>query len=396
MRNHVGYFYWGFLGDKKFNLKGDPVSTPDGNAFYSWSIIRELQNRGYNVHILYDRDEPGYVKLDDDLFASFAWNERTSAYEECISHNPDIMNQNNLSYEEYYKQLFDSFKFDYVLVEWRWDIHGRNDQKTKEENPAGYQPDREIMKLIIKICNEKKIPVVVFDLDYKLKPEEAKELGINRVIELGNFWENKVSGVANAKVQIPFDFSCIDEKPILYEGFTSDVIYIGNRYERDWAIDKYLPEGSVVHGNWLEPGHGDPEHEWPHLKFRKRLSASEICEPYTHAVTTVLLAKKSYCENGFMTARIQEAVFYGTVPLFMEDYGEGTISEYAGKYAKYLTVKDKDEVAAKAAELKKDVILRADIIKYLRHHLRFMDSKFFVDDMENLVRFTDKAINGLL
>ncbi len=394
MEKHIGYFYWGFLGDKKFNLKEEPVSTPDGNAFYSWSIISEIQKRGNHVHILYDRDGPGYDLLGEDLFKSFAQYERLAAYTDCIAHNPDL-NDNKVSYEEYYKKIFDFFKFEYVIVEWRWDIPGRNDQKTKELNPASYQPDREIMDLIIKMCNEREIPVVVFDLDYKLTPEDVNKYNIKRVIELGRFWETQ-SKIESSKVQIPFDFSCIDEKPILYEGFNSDVIYIGNRYERDWAIDKYLPEGAVVHGNWLEPGHGDPEHEWPHLKFRKRLSASEICDPYAHSVTTVLLAKKSYCENGFMTARIQEAVFYGTVPLFMEEYGEGTIAEYAGKYAKYLTVKNKDEVKAKAEELKKDVVLRANIIHYLRHHLRFMDSKFFIDDVEKLVEFSNEAIEGLL
>ena len=43
---NVGYSYWGFLGDKKLDEKFNEVSTPDGNAFYSWSIIREIQKRG--------------------------------------------------------------------------------------------------------------------------------------------------------------------------------------------------------------------------------------------------------------------------------------------------------------------------------------------------------------
>ena len=59
----VGYFYWGFLGDKKFR-NGKEVSTPDGNAFYSWSIISELQKRGYDVALYLDQDKEGYEKQE--------------------------------------------------------------------------------------------------------------------------------------------------------------------------------------------------------------------------------------------------------------------------------------------------------------------------------------------
>ena len=186
-------------------------------------------------------------------------------------------------------------------------------------------------------------------------------------------------------VQIPFDFTYINEFDVKMDGFTADAIYIGNRYERDWCIDKYLPNGTVVHGNWLEPGHGDPQNEWPHLNFRKRLSASEIMKPYNEAVTTVLLAKREYCEMGFMTARIQEAVFYGTVPLFIQEYGSNTIYTYAGKYANLLTVYNKEDVQRRIDEFKRDPQLRKEIIMYLRKHLRFMDSKFFVNDINELI-----------
>ena len=50
----VGYFYWGYLGDKKFDKNGNEVSTPDGNAFYSWSIIKALQDAGHLVYLFSD------------------------------------------------------------------------------------------------------------------------------------------------------------------------------------------------------------------------------------------------------------------------------------------------------------------------------------------------------
>ena len=30
----IGYSYWGFLGDRKYDDNGNLLSTPDGNAFY--------------------------------------------------------------------------------------------------------------------------------------------------------------------------------------------------------------------------------------------------------------------------------------------------------------------------------------------------------------------------
>jgi hypothetical protein len=63
MSKNVGYFYWGFLGDKKFNDKLQEVSTPDGNAFYSWSILKDLLDKNYNVFVPSDRDKYGYFKF---------------------------------------------------------------------------------------------------------------------------------------------------------------------------------------------------------------------------------------------------------------------------------------------------------------------------------------------
>lgn len=363
----VGYFYWGFLGDKKFDATGNLVSTPDGNAFYSWSIIKALQNKGKCVYLFSDRDSVGYRQLGKDLFSSFASEARNTAYINTITGDG-----------VYPKDL------EYVIVEWRWPIPGRNDAQTKVNNPAGYQPDREMMENIIAYYNSINVPVIVFDLDYKLTLEEVKQFDIKYIIELGNKW-NSVDIVKSETVQIPFDFTYINEFDLKTTGFSSELIYIGNRYERDWCIDKYLPNNTVIHGNWLEPGHGDPVNEWPNLIFRKRLSASEIQKPYNEALCTILLAKKEYCEMGFMTARVQEAVFYGTVPLFIEEYGKEVINKYAGKYAELLTVTSKDDVKNKINMFKNDITLRNSVIMYMRKHLRFMDSKFFVNDIEELI-----------
>ena len=64
---------------------------------------------------------------------------------------------------------------------------------------------------------------------------------------------------------------------------------------------------------------------------------------------------------------------------------EQKIKQYAGKYWKLLKVKSKDDVKKVIKILKEDLLFRKEIIQYLRKHLRFMDSKFFVNDIEELL-----------
>ena len=159
----VGYFYWGYLGDKKFDKNGNEVSTPDGNAFYSWSIIKALQDAGRTVYLFSDRDDVGFTKMNSDLFASFAQNARTAAYIDAI-HPLERKDEDH---------LFNAMQ--YAIVEWRWEIPGRNDAQTKLNNPSVYQPDLEMMKDVISRCKANNVPVVVFDLYYKLTEEDIKK-----------------------------------------------------------------------------------------------------------------------------------------------------------------------------------------------------------------------------
>lgn len=364
----IGYYFWGFLGDRKYNGKFEEISTPDGNAFYSWSIIKAIQDKGKKVSILSkDRDVFGYIKEKDKLFSAFAKEDRDKCYR-----------------NRFFGNAFDYLE--YVIIEWRWIIEGRNDEATKVNNPEVYQSDYEDMVNLINELNERNIPFVVFDLDYKLTIDDIRKYNIKYIIELGNKWES-LNDVKSMNVKIPFDFSHINDFSLRSE-FSNYLVYVGNRYERDWCIDKYIPEDlddCIIYGNWKESGR-DSEERWSKLKFGKRLQTSEMQKVYSDSVATILLAKEEYCKMGFMTARIIESVFYGCVPLFISEYTDEIINEYAGKYAKFLTVYSKDDVIDKVEKLENDVKLRNDIIMYLRKHLRFMDAKFFIEDLEELMR----------
>ena len=80
-----GYSYWGFLGDTKMDKDGNLLSTPDGNAFYSWSIIRQLQKDGYVVvQVMPDRDKDGfdYTMKTEKSYFDWAVTDKCTAYVE--------------------------------------------------------------------------------------------------------------------------------------------------------------------------------------------------------------------------------------------------------------------------------------------------------------------------
>lgn len=393
----IGYSFWGYLGDTKYDLQGNKASTPDGNAFYSWSIINKLQEDGHKVYsIMPDRDYSAFCHKTQNgkhLFDSWCTDQRRKAYFNMynIWDNKFIATD---GYNTIMKMVRDnrlygyiaSFldKVDIVLHEWRMPIPGRN-IALSDEDYVNYQPDLDIQNCILKYFGEHpKKKLIIFDLDYKLDVNTLIPYGGNNiyVFELGYKISSKYPNAYH--VEIPFDFRYINEFGIPGEDWIpspyNNLVYVGNRYERDWCIDKYIPteiNGVTVYGNWCESGR-DSKKRWPNIKFGDRVQTADMSSIYGNSKATILLAKKEYIENSFMTARILEAIFYGSVPLFIEEYGKETIEKYAGKLAPYLTVKNKADVIDCIYALEDDS-LRIKTIEYLRKHLSFMDVENFVD-----------------
>ena len=386
----IGYSYWGFLADVKMNEQGERISTPDGNAFYSWSIIQAFQKENDTVvSIMPDRDRfaAKFIGLTK-MFSAWATAKRAYAYER----------MQKINYEKSFKtmtkdELFEIWnankvnELDFILHEWRMLIEGRNDEASRSFD--NWQPDFWIQECLIEYCKNNNIKLIIFDLDYKLSEDKFEEIcDFAKVIELGNKWLKSKFADKARKVYIPFDFDSISEfQPKINP--ENNLVYVGNRYERDWCIDKYIPENlekCVVYGNWKESGR-DSESRWPCIEFGKRLQTEEMHDVYSNSKLTILLAKKEYCDYSFMTARLIEAVFYGTVPLFIEEYGAETIQEYAGAYASSLTVKSKEEVISVAEAFEGDELLalRIDIINYLRNRLSKMDAKNIVQILKDML-----------
>lgn len=375
---NIGYFYWGFLGDRKYDEFGKQISTPDGNAFYSWSIIKAFIDAGHTVHCMtIDRDANCYKYDRENMFSAWCTNDRIYAYN---SMKKDMKIHAYINEGARIVDFLDIPDVDMILIEWRWPIPGRN---MNVENYENWQPDLDICLGLIEYANRKNIPFVVFDLDYKLTYEDVVNYNIKNIIELGNKWENN-NKVNSTRVQIPFDFSHMFDFDV--EDANEKVIYVGNRYERDWCINKYLPDGSIVYGNWLE-GNRESDKVWPNLKFGKRLQTADMHDAYSKCAVTPLLAKHEYCKYGFVTARLLEAVFYGCLPLFIEEFSSDVLVKYVPLYLKrHIIVHDKKDIESLSNYLLKHQDERKEMIYEMRKHLEFMDAKYFVRRVMWLLR----------
>lgn len=386
----IGYSYWGYLGDTKYDEKGNIASTPDGNAIYSWSIINKLIKDGHEVfQVMPNRDNIGLAKEGKLLFSAWCTNQRYDALMKMRKMYKVDTDWSSMFREKLFNIWYDKglADCDIILHEWRMLVPGRNNDKS-------IQPDYFIQYLLFEFCALNKIPVIIFDLDYKVTPEEINKLpGCEHIwlFELGYKW-NKFQQARH--VEIPFDFDYINTFPLSNEscyygeGKKDNLVYIGNRYERDWCIDKYIPteiSGVTVYGNWLESNR-DSKDKWPNITFGPRVQTYDMPGIYQNSIATILLAKKEYLDNKFMTARIIEAVFYGCVPLFIEEYGEECIYRYAGTYAKDLTVSSKSDIINIIYYLRYNESYRKNVLSYLRERLRFMDVKYFVDNIYDVLQ----------
>lgn len=398
---NIGYAYWGFLMDEKYNKFGEKITSPDGNAFYSWSIINSLQEIGHKVYqMMPNRDKYGEDRLAGNFIGmGFSKctsnnNPRIKAYKKMVKNLYDLVVEwKDVTKKDLFK-IWDNNKIDRldaILLEWRMEIPGRNTQNAKFEC-VEWQPDLFIQECIIDYCAKNAIKLIIFDLDYKLTFEQVDDLHRRCIdyfiLELGHKWETKYANVNAMHIEIPFDFRYIDNFYVDEPGEFQNLVYVGNRYERDWCIDKYIPTemyGVNIYGNWLESGR-DSKKRWPSIAFHKRINTSEMRNAYGKSVCTILLAKEEYLKYGFMTARIIESVFYGTLPLFISEYGEETIKKYAGRFAEDLTVYDKSSVIDRVMYYKYNAGERKAVIGYLREHLKFMDSSLFAETLEGVIR----------
>lgn len=370
----VGYAFFGFLADMKLDEDGAELSTPDGNATYSWSIIWEMQRRGYMTFGMQDdRDYPAWKRNKSSAFASFSQEKRLSAYE-------NVRQTRGATLPE----------LDLLLIEWRFPIPGRNcgeplGDRSFSYDPFVHQPDLARQYELLKHYKQTKTKIVIWDLDHKLLKEDELQWRPDAILETSS--KPLELSMKRTKVEPPTVVEDLLQWPTLPSDCYRKLVYVGSRYERDDVITEWIKPTSDCYpnevefwGNWMKTV-DECRNLWPNVKFNDRITTRDFRRVYGTAVACPLLAKRSYLESGFITPRPWEALLFGTIPV-----GFSTMNGVEKYVLEGCVARDPDDLKHVIDWMSfADLNDRDSCRKKNVEQLEFMDVRHFVDVLEKLL-----------
>ena len=366
----IGYSYWGFTGDYKIK-DGREISTPDGNATYSWSIVWEALKRGHQVYMMQqDRDLEAFQTHGLYDFASFSQEKRFKSY-------LGMDKTNGVSLPE----------LDVLLIEWRFPIPGRNTGATKDD--VCYQPDLDRQTELLEHYSSKKTKVVLWDLDHKLTIDDELKWNPDAIFETSV--NPRELSQERIRVEPPIVIGDVKQHKMVSCDPTRKLVYVGSRYERDDVIEQYIkpvsdkfPGQVEFYGNWTrEETLREVKRMWPNITFKDRICTRDFDKAYNTAVACPLLSKRSYMQTGFITPRVWEALMFGTIPIGFDEFCG--IHNYVSNIAPNLIAANADELIEIVECLSKlDDVKRQMMRDACIDQIEFMDVKHFVDKVERI------------
>lgn len=378
----IGYLFHGFMGDVKLDHHGNELSTPDGNATYSWSLEDACHARKWQMIPLGEnRDAPAAKLLGGSLFSAFSQQRRAATYERMLRRGWSKGSDRKFP------------ELDMVLIEWRFPIPGRN--TPADRGKPGYQHDLERQHEVLRYYLDRGVPVVVWDLDHKLTYAEEDMWGLKNVVETSvnpkPRSERSQQGDAyqlppRIRVEPPIRAADLLQHPIDRRVPAYHLGYIGSRYERDDVIDEWIKPIARPHshrvkfwGKW-EPA-AEVKERWPGIIFSGRVGVKDFRAAYSRVATCPLLAKRSYLETGFITPRPWEAVLFGSVPIGFQ--GHLGVEDYVGSG---MVAKDADHLYELASWIRNMSPLRREAAREeAAHTLSRCDARGFLGVLEGLV-----------
>ena len=330
----IGLSYWGFCED--FNAS-HIANTPDGHRYGRPVLVNALTSRGHDVIALQDRREkiPYPVLAYDSGF-------------------PDL---------------------DVVFFEWRWPTY-------KNSGPDHFEPDLDRQIALLDYYHDAGVPVIVWDTDLKMTPEDEKRWP-NMIVADPTFEPEEFY---LTRYRLPF---WSDFRPI--KDAVQDPVefgYIGNNYERDDMFMKYysLPSAELrglgvqtkIHGNWLQrsPERDSPEiliERHPHISFGPRVGFKESMDLLNSFICTVHITKPRYAKQGFASPRYLENIITNTPALVPSEF---LVPDLLGSY---WTVDSPADVVKKVAELKSFSNYEREAIVYEQRDALLKYHNFSVD-----------------
>ena len=365
----IGLSYWGFC--QKFedcNL----AETPDGVRFARPILLEALHERGHRVLAMQEQREakphPKMSYRHSDSFRNPRWTDakgqRVNAEQAYSSYFPDI---------------------DVLFVEWRWPTY-------KNSGPDHTEPDwdRQVA-LLDYYCG--KVPVVAWDSDYKITPEDEERWPQMIVADPAL----KPRRLTRDRLYLPF----FTDWRQFFGGacdYSYNYTYIGNNYERDNYVSAYYGQTSrilrehgintALYGNWLNesPERKPPSHiiqAYPSISFCGRIGFQQSMQALHKSICTTHLQKKVYFDHGFVTARFFENLACGTPALVPKEFA---VPEILGK--EWIVSDAKDVVLKVKAIANMDQAQRNEIVA--------QQAKAFKSTSDFSVKFTVDTLESFL
>jgi hypothetical protein len=194
--------------------------------------------------------------------------------------------------------------------------------------------------------------------------------------------------IPRARVEIPFVIDDLLQRPLQAVDEQRKLVYVGSRYERDDVIDKWIkplsnrwPQQIEFFGNWTaEYNFAEVKAKWPNVKYMDRITMKDFDKAYATAVACPLIAKSSYLKTGFITARIWEALLFGTLPLGLSVHTG--IDQYLPIE---LIARDPEDLATLVHVLSRlSLESRQELHHRVVEKIRFMDVSHFLDKLESI------------
>jgi hypothetical protein len=276
----IGISYWGFC--EPLGTSGE-AKTPDGHRYGRPIFIAAAHAAGHQVYSLQSRRE--------------------------------VVPYNNVKYDEGFPDI------DVLFVEWRWPTYKNSGDKKSE-------PDLDRQNELISYYHGK-IPVVIWDCDYKVTPEDEEKWPLAIIADPAFNPRN----LTRKRERLMF---WSDWKSIFNPAeYSFEYGYVGNNYERPEAFKRFYssPASDLrnigiqtsIYGNWLEKS---PEREspsiliatCPNVAFGPRLNFFDSMKRLNSFICTTHITKPEYAQRGFVSPRYLENVAVGTPSLVPAEF----------------------------------------------------------------------------
>jgi hypothetical protein len=296
----IGYSAWGFVGDGQND-------SPDGGRLTRSLFIENIIDDGYNV--IWLQQNRDVDANDNPLFD--------------INRHYDLDNQKQALCKMQYASVGYP-QIDFLFLEWRWKIPGRNIDVDKTNKAYTSDYDRQID--LLSHYSSTNTQILIWDKDEKIIEDDYIFFNsfVNKpTIISPALYPIKCQLYPRETLLFPCNLEQIKDTKV-NKDFKFLIGYVGSQYERDAQLYRYInpfavkyPFQTIFAGNWIKYPDLTKRNiiNFPLILFRDRILPKDMHKVYRRCLASVLLCKENYAKHGHITQRIHETAANGVLAI---------------------------------------------------------------------------------